>query len=762
MRDITNDVKKVLGLAETFASHTGSLIDSMHILVALASVENSYSYEILTRLGFNAEVAQSYLISVTGQPQQPALPSPMFKKILEYAALYAKNAGYEYIDTQHILLSVSFHKTCLAGKVLIRHGIDYSTILSIVNGMAYNKIGKDYEEDKEEARDETPKRRVDIPQKSEASTMDPQLLENGVDLTMRARNGKLDPVFGREKEINRVIQILSRRSKNNPIIIGEPGVGKTAVVEGLAQRIVAEEVPDFLKGKSIFSLNINSLVSGTRYRGELEDKIKNVLALIQEKDIILFIDEMHTIVTAGSSEGGLNIGNILKPVLASGTLCTIGATTISEYRKYIEKDTALERRFMTVNVEETTVPATINILKGLKEKFESHHKLIIGDDALCAAAELSARYISDRFLPDKAIDILDEACSKKRNLYGGNSDNKLNKSDIQDVIVEMTGIPLQNLTVTESERLMNMEKALGERVVGQDEALQAISKAIRRSRSGLKDPTRPVGSFIFLGPTGVGKTETAKALSEFLFGEESALIRLDMSEYMEKISSSRLIGAPPGYVGYDEGGYLTEAVRRKPYSVILLDEIEKAHTEVFNMLLQVLDDGRLTDSKGRTVDFKNTIIIMTSNLGTEQLNGRKAVGFGATEVEKSGKEEKDVQIEALKKAMRPEFINRIDNIIVFNKLNKENIKSIANLLIERVGDVLRAERNIELSISDDVLDYLTDISYDEQYGARPLKRVVETALEDKLSDDIIRNDLRNTVVKVKMHRGQPEFINAGG
>ncbi len=761
MRDLTNDVKKVLGLAETFASHTGSLIDSMHVLVALASIENSYSYEILTRLGFTSEVAQSYLISVMSQPQQPALPSPMLKKILEYAALYAKNAGYEYIDTQHVLLSVSFHKTCLAGKVLTRHGIDYSTVLSIVSGMTYNRIGREYNNEKEDVREDVEKS-VEIPDRNESSTLDPRLLENGVDLTMRARNGHLDPVFGRDKEINRVIQILSRRNKNNPIIVGEPGVGKTAVVEGLAQRIVDGQVPDFLKAKSIFSLNVNSLVSGTRYRGELEDKIKNVLSLIQGKDVILFIDEMHTIVTAGSSEGGLNIGNILKPVLASGTLSTIGATTISEYRKYIEKDTALERRFMTVNVEETTVPATVSILKGLKEKFESHHNLTISDEALRAAAELSARYISDRFLPDKAIDILDEACSKKRNLYGGGQDNQLNKSDIQDVIVEMTGIPLQNLTETESERLINMEKALAERVVGQDEALKAIAKAIRRSRSGLKDPTRPVGSFIFLGPTGVGKTETAKALSEFLFGEESALIRLDMSEYMEKNSSSRLIGAPPGYVGYDEGGYLTEAVRRKPYSVILLDEIEKAHEEVFNMLLQVLDDGRLTDSKGRTVDFKNTIIIMTSNLGTEELKSRKAVGFGAMDSEKSKDEEKNVQFEALKRAMRPEFINRIDNIIVFNKLNKENIKSIAYLLIERVGDVLRAERNIELNVTDDVLEYLTDISYDEQYGARPLKRVVETALEDKLSDDIIRNDLRNTVVNVNMFHGQPKFTNAGG
>lgn len=760
MRNVTADVKKVLGLAETFASHSGSLIDSMHILIALACVENSYAYEILNRLGFTEEVAKSYLISVLSQPPQPAMPGPMHRKVMDYANLVAKNSGYEYVDTQHILLSLSFHKSSLAGKVLIRHGIDYSTVLSIVNGMTYNRIGKSDESRPPEEKKERGSLQITKPVTS--SAMDARLLENGVDLTARARDGKLDPVFGRDKEINRVIQILSRRRKNNPVIVGEPGVGKTAVVEGLALRIASGEAPDFLKDKSIFSLNINSLVSGTRYRGELEDKIKNILSLIQEKNIILFIDEMHTIVTAGGSEGGLNIGNILKPVLVSGDMCTIGATTLSEYRKFIEKDTALERRFMVVNVEETTVAGTVAILKGLKGKFEEHHGLKIGDGALTAAAELSSRYISDRFLPDKAIDILDEACSKKRNLYGGGGERELCKGDIQDIIVEMTGIPLQNITETESTRLMNMEHALEERVVGQKEAVSAVCKALRRSRSGLKDPTRPVGSFIFLGPTGVGKTETAKALGEFLFGDENSLVRLDMSEYMEKISSSRLVGAPPGYVGYDEGGYLTEAVRRKPYSVILLDEIEKAHSEVFNMLLQVLDDGRLTDSKGRTVDFKHTIIIMTSNIGVEELNRRKVVGFTESSDDKNADDEKEIQLDALKKSMRPEFLNRIDNIVVFNKLNKENIKVIANLQIERLKDVLKSERNIELGVADSVLDYLTDISYDEVYGARPLKRVIETVLEDRLSDEIIRSDLRNTVVKVKMNRGQLEFINTGG
>ena len=756
MTNITSDVKKVLGIAETFASYTGSLIDSMHLLIALACYEKSYAYEILSRLGFSKEVAKSYLISSVNATTQSAMPSPMYQKVLDYAVLISHNTGYVQADTQHLLLSITFHKSSLGGKILLRHGIDYSTVLSIVNGMTYNNIGKSANADSEKQID-SPKVNHEI---SIVSDLDSKLLENGDDLTDKARKGVLDPVFGREKEINRVIQILSRRNKNNPVLIGEPGVGKSVIVEGLAQRIVAGEVPDFLKNKTIYSLNVNNIVSGTRYRGELEEKLKEVISALQNSSIILFIDEIHTIMSAGGTEGGLNIGNILKPVLTSSAISTIGATTISEYRKFIEKDSALERRFNVVYVEEPTVDVTIKILNGLKPKFEQHHNLEITSEAISSAASLSARYISDRFLPDKALDILDEACSRKSNSVISSEKRRLLQSDILDVVVEMTGIPVQNMTEHESERLMNMEAELRKSVVGQDEAISAISKAIRRARSGLKDPTRPVGSFIFLGPSGVGKTETAKALSRFLFGEENALIRIDMSEYMEKNSYSRLIGAPPGYVGYEEGGFLTEAVRRKPYSVILLDEIEKAHLDVFNLLLQVLDDGRLTDSKGRTVDFKNTIIIMTSNIGTSELRNKTVVGF--TTMKTKDDNESDIHLDALKRMMRPEFLNRIDNVVVFRRLSKDNIAEIANLQIENLKDVLRAERNIELKIDEEVLEHLAKVSLDDNYGARPLKRIIETVLEDKLSEEIICNDLRNTIVNVSLNDGNLIFTKIGG
>lgn len=754
MQELTNEVKKVLGLAETFASHSGSSIDSLHILMALACTERCYAYEILSRLGFTEEIAKSYLIKVFGNPQTPALPGPMYNKILEYASVVAENSGYEKTDTQHLLLSLSFHKSSLGGKVLARHGIDYSAILSIVNGMTYNSIGKSSDESIKSEKKEG----IEVSEQEKTDT-EPIINENGTDLTAKAGQGELNPVFGREKEIGRLIQILSRKFKNNPVVVGEPGVGKTAVIEGLAQKIVKGEVPDFLKGKRIFSLNVNSLVSGTRYRGELEEKIKNVLSFLQGKGIILFIDELHTIVNAGGSDGGMNLANILKPVLTDGRFSTIGATTISEYRKFIERDPALERRFMVVNVEEPTVAASLSILKGLKDTFERHHSVIITDEALSSAVELSARFVSDRFLPDKAIDIIDEACSKKRNETLRELMPELKASDIKEIIVEMTGIPLQNLTEDESVRLMNIEKALSEKVIGQKEAAMAIAKTIRRSRSGLKDPSRPAGSFIFLGPTGVGKTETAKALSEFLFGDEKSLIRIDMSEYGEKNSTSRLIGAPPGYVGYEEGGLLTEAVRRKPYSVILLDEMEKAHPEVFDVLLQVLDDGRLTDGKGRTVDFKNTIIIMTSNIGGAEVQGKTSVGFVRND---KSAEEREARIEALKKAMRPEFINRVDNIIVFNKLTKDNIVEIANIFIERIKDVLKSERNIELIVDEETKVYLANIAYNDEYGARPLKRVVETYLEDRLSEEIIRNNLKNTAVRVMMNNGRLEFYQTGG
>jgi ATP-dependent Clp protease ATP-binding subunit ClpC len=808
MGKYTLDLQKVLELAETFSYRSGGGVSSTHILVALANCENSYAYEILKRLGFTTQIANSYLVSVFSEKDSYD-PISNSQRIIDYAIRVAQVAGYNEVDTQHILLSLCYNKTCSASKILARHDIDYNVVLPIINGMNYNDIGKGNDNNSFNFDENTT-----VIEQIESSDV---LKENGIDLTEKARQKKLDPVIGRDKEINRIIQILSRRSKNNPIIVGESGVGKTAVVEGLCQRIVEGRVPEFLINKTVYSLNVNSLISGTRYRGELEDKVKNLLVAINDMKIILFIDEMHTIVNAGSSEGGLNISNILKPALVNRELCTIGATTINEYRKYIEKDPALERRFMMVNIDEPSQQDCNKILFGLKEGFEIHHRLKIDDSAILAAVNLSARYISDRFLPDKAIDILDETCAKKRNSQvvepskvaileneikdlelkiakaveiedydlAANLKNKINnfkkkqnsmlenvskgdtiiitENDICDTVAEITNIPVQKLTLEESNRLIDMEEELSQRVIGQSEALKLISQAIRRSRAGLKDKTRPVGSFVFLGPTGVGKTETAKALSECLFGDENALIRLDMSEYMEKISASRLIGAPPGYVGYDEGGYLTEAVRRKPYSIVLLDEIEKAHLEVYNMLLQVLDDGRLTDSKGRTVDFRNTIIIMTSNVGASELIKKNKVGFYETTVDSDYEDIKTKQLEALKGIMKPEFINRIDNIIIFKRLNKENILSIANLLLKGLVKLLQQERGINLIVEDKALDLIVDKAYDEDYGARPLKRTLQSMLEDQLSEEIIKNNLHDVTIRVTVNKKILNFtVDKGG
>lgn len=798
----TMDLQKVLELAETFSFRSGGNVTSTHILVALANYEHSYAYEILSRLGFSAQIANSYLVSVFVERESFDSQINNTKRIFDYAQKAALLAGYSDVDTQHILLSICYNKSCSACKILARHDIDYNVILPIINGMNYHDIGKGKNENNHNFEQNAV---------FEGIAQNDLLKDNGIDLTEKARQNKLEPVIGRDKEINRVIQILSRKNKNNPIIVGEPGVGKTAIVEGLCQRIVEGKVPEFLLNKIVYSLNVNSLISGTRYRGEFEDKIKNLLSAIQDKNIILFIDEMHTIVNAGSSEGGLNLGNILKPALVSNEFCTIGATTINEYRKYIEKDPALERRFMVVNVEEPSVEDCINILFGLKSGFESHHKLKIEEKAVISAVKLSARYINDRFLPDKAIDILDETCAKKRNNSSfipakvtlleneiKSLENQISKAvvcedydlasnlkfkieklkkeqslilknhsindtiiisedDISDTVADITDIPVRRLTLEESNRLINLEEELGKRVIGQSEAINLISKAIRRSRAGLKDKNRPVGSFVFLGPTGVGKTETAKALCEQLFGDESALIRLDMSEYMEKISASRLIGAPPGYVGYEEGGMLTEAVRRKPYSIVLLDEIEKAHTDVYNMLLQVLDEGRLTDSKGRTADFRNTIIIMTSNVGASELVKKNKVGFYEDNEENDYEDIKSKQINALKGIMKPEFINRIDNIIVFRRLNKDNILSIANLLVKALAKTLEQERGIKIILEDNALKLIVESAYDEDYGARPLKRALQSMLEDKLSEEIIKNNLNGVTIKINTNTNKLNF-----
>lgn len=750
MNGYTFKCKKVLDLAKTYASQSGNAIESYHILAALANVENSYASEILTRLGFSSEIANSYLLKTITPAETTAL-SDIAVSILDYADKLCTKLGYKEVDTQHILLAVCFFKNALAAKILLRYEIDYAKILSIVNAMSYNKIGQEGSPIEEKiVKQETLTKKTVLPD---------ILKENGVDLTEIARNKKNDEIIGREKEISRIIQILSRRKKNNPMIVGESGVGKTALVEGLAQRIVKNEVPDFLKNKTIFSLNMTSIMSGTRYRGDMEEKLKNLFSALENENIILFIDEIHSISSAGGNDSSFNVANIIKPYLLAEKFPTIGATTIGEYRKFIESDPALERRFMTVDVKEATVEDTILILKGVKSSLERHHNIIISEDTLVAAATLSDRYIADRFLPDKAIDVLDEACSKKVTQRKGNTKIKLAKKDILAIIEEMTDIPVTEMNKTQTMRLINMEEELNKRIIGQEEAVSVICKTIKRARAGLKESKRPIGSFIFLGSSGVGKTETAKALANFLFGNENALIRFDMSEYMEKASVARLIGASPGYVGYEEGGLLTEQVRRKPYSVILLDELEKANFEVFNLLLQVLDDGRITDSKGRVVSFKNTIIIMTGNVGAELLTKSDAIGFAKAESKSAENKRKEVILSELKKTLRPEFLNRIDNIVVFNELSKDNLLQIANILIERLKKVLIKEKGIKLIVDDDVIKFITETSFDILYGARPLQRSIETVIEDRLSEEILKNGLKNTTVSVKLVNNNIEFIN---
>ncbi len=628
---------------------------------------------------------------------------------------------------------------------------------------------------------------------------DNELAKFGSDLTQKAKQGKLDPVIGRSKEIERVIQILCRRTKNNPVLIGEPGVGKSAIAEGLAQKIVEDKVPEVLKGKTVFSLDLASVVAGTKYRGEFEERFKKALDSIKKAgNIILFIDEIHTLVNAGGAEGAIDAGNILKPMLARGEIQTIGATTLEEYRKYIEKDAALERRFQPIIVDQPSVEDTIEILKGLRDKYEAHHNVKITDDAIIAAANLSDRYISDRFQPDKSIDLIDEAASRKRifafslpsdikelgekikqleadkdeasasenylkaneikteldklkKLYDeGKSDYDKSKEnanlsigseDVAEIVSGWTGVPLTKITETESNKLLHLEETLKNRVIGQDNAVSAVARAIKRARAGLKDPKRPIGSFIFLGPTGVGKTELSKALAEAMFGDENLMIRVDMSEYMDKANVSKMIGSAPGYVGFDEGGQLTEKVRRKPYSVILFDEIEKAHPDVFNIMLQILEDGRLTDSHGRTVSFKNTIIIMTSNIGSSEIGNMPRVGFGSLDDENSYDDMKDKQMDALRRTLKPEFINRIDEVVIFRSLDKGDMKSICNLMLANTAKRLK-DMDIAISVTEAAKDLLVEKGYDSQYGARPLRRTIQKMLEDKLSEEILSGKLK--------------------
>lgn len=808
----TRDVQKVMEYAKTYAAHSGGTMGTEHILAGIMSVTDSYAFEILDKLKFGKESVFKNL-NVTNTSTGFIITSSQCKRAFERARVLADRAGYVLADTQHLLLALSADLTCGAAVILEKHGITFDKLLPIIDSIdrmsVSGALGARVEEE-----NSSQEQYLNDKDGGKLDEEDDPLAKFGADITVRAAQGKIDPVIGRSREIERIIQILSRRTKNNPVLIGEPGVGKTAIAEGLALRIIKSEVPESLKGKRVFSLDVGSLVAGTKYRGDFEERLKKALESLKDGNTILFIDEIHMIVSAGDKEGGMTVSNMIKPMLARGEISTIGATTIDEYRKYIEKDAALERRFQPITVEPPTVDDTVNILKGLRERYEIHHKVKITDEALVAAAVLSDRYITDRFLPDKAIDLVDEAASKLRisNLMAppeiknleeevtvikstinqcdsrgetekavslrkdlDETEAKLNalknewqsgkkyeelsvgEDDIAEVVSDWTNIPIKSLTETESVKLAHLEETLKSRIIGQDEAVNAVARAVKRARAGLKDPKRPIGSFIFLGGTGVGKTELTKALAEVMFGDESLMIRLDMSEYAEKINVSRLIGSAPGYVGFEDGGQLTERVRRKPYSVILFDEMEKAHPDVFNILLQVMEDGRLTDSHGRTVSFKNTIIIMTSNIGAEEINKMRRVGFSDGEADEADYNAmKERQIAALKAAMRPEFINRVDDIIIFRRLEKEALIKIAELLLAGLKKRL-AERKINLEFDDKVTEFIVERGYEPAYGARPVKRTIQRLIEDRLSEEIIAGTLKEQK-SVKIDCADKELI----
>lgn len=786
----TEKAKHVLSYAQSYAEKMGTgYVGSEHLLLGLLEEENTLPYKYLTEHGITMEAVIKKIESVSGVSLKPRVVTdytPRTKRILEISFMEAGNLGSGYIDSEHILLAILREGQNVACRILSSLGIPinaYSEILSLL-AEGPHEYGVEPEQPKS-------------PKQKNSST--PTLDKFGRDLTVLAREGKLDPVIGREKEISRVMQILSRRTKNNPCLIGEPGVGKTAVAEGLAQLIINGEVPELLSGKRLVTLDLSSMLAGAKYRGEFEERLKAAVdEITRSGDVILFIDEIHTIIGAGAAEGAIDASNILKPSLARGALQLIGATTITEYRKYIEKDAALERRFQPVTVGEPSINETILILKGLRDKYEAHHNVRISDDALFSAAKLSARYISDRFLPDKAIDLIDEACSKarmtsltappylkelelkiaaakkeknsaissqefelaaslrdkerelsdelKRQKDAWSEENSKNHpaitgEDIASVLSEWTKIPVNRLNESDSKRLLNLENTLHERVIGQSEAVSAVARAIRRGRMGLKDPKRPIGSFIFLGPTGVGKTELSKALSEAMFADENALIRIDMSEYMEKHSVSKLVGSPPGYVGFEEGGQLTEKIRQKPYSVILFDEIEKAHPDVFNIMLQILDDGILTDSQGRRVDFRNTVIIMTSNIGARKItDSAKSIGFSDSSAESDYEKIKESVMSDLKKAFRPEFLNRIDEIIVFKKLTREEIKQITSLMLESVKKRMQA-LDVDIEFDAKLLELIAKEGYDPSYGARPLRRAIQTDVEDFIAEKMLEGKI---------------------
>ena len=789
----TNSAQNVLEIAKEIAIELGhNYIGTEHILYGLAEEENGVASKVLENQNINAENILDEIENLIGSEERNITSlsfTPRSKRVLENAFLEARKLDSDYIGTEHILIGIMREADSIAVRILLDLGISPQKL--------YNEIVKVLEEDEDMTNNDTPQNK-----KSGSFNSTPTLNQYGTDLTKSASLGKLDPVIGRKKEIERVIQILSRRTKNNPCLIGEPGVGKTAVVEGLAEKIVQGEVPEILKDKRVVTIDLSSMIAGAKYRGDFEERIKKALNEVKKAgDVILFIDEIHTIVGAGSAEGAMDAANILKPLLARGEIQLIGATTLNEYRKYIEKDSALERRFSPVTVTEPSQEETIEILNGLRDKYEAHHNIKITDEAIKAAVELSSRYINDRFLPDKAIDLLDEASSKLRLSAFEEPDNikeleakiekmnqekesavkvqkfeeaakirdevnklkeelekeknkwknkktksvaKLTEENIAETIANWTGIPVAKITQDENKRLKNLDKELHKRVIGQNEAVEAVTKAIRRSRVGLKNPNRPIGSFLFLGPTGVGKTELSKALAESLFGTEDAMIRVDMSEFMEPHSVAKLIGAPPGYVGFDDGGQLTEKIRRKPYSVILFDEIEKAHPDVMNMLLQILEDGRLTDSQGRTVDFKNTVIIMTSNIGARLITEKKSLGFSNSSENDEAKEYEDIKknvMSELKKQLRPEFINRIDDIIVFHKLNDEEISQIIDLLLKNVEKRL-VEQGLNIKIDKSVKELIAKKGVDKEFGARPLRRAIQNLVEDKLAEEILDGNIK--------------------
>ena len=797
----TQKAQNVLQLALKNASEMGhTYIGSEHLLLGLIHEASGVAAHYLNERGADAEKIRDTVAQITGVGTPTAVTAtdmtPRTKNIIEASFYESQRYGQDYIGTEHLLLALLNERDCVAVRVLENLGVSVNDLKNDLTTFLNSSGTSDRGVNNTSSRSSNEKGAVGGKSPLDSS---PTLKSFGRDLCAMAQNGKIDPIIGRESETERVVQILSRRTKNNPCLIGEPGVGKTAVVEGLAQRIVAGNIPENLRGKTIVTLDIASMIAGAKYRGEFEERFKNVMAEVQKNpDIILFIDEIHTIIGAGAAEGAVDAANIIKPALARGEMQVIGATTISEYRKHIEKDAALERRFQSVLVGEPSKEDALLILRGLRDKYEAHHKLKISDEALSAAVSLSVRYIPDRFLPDKAIDLVDEAASRlritaftsppdlkdlenkihdlgaqkeeaisaqkfeeaaklrdeeqtlkkeyeeKKSEWTRTQDSNeltVRDTDIADVVTQWTGIPVNRLLEEESDKLLHLDELLKSRVIGQDAAVEAVSRAIRRGRMGLKDPKRPVGSFIFMGPTGIGKTELTKALASVMFGDPNAMIRLDMSEYMEKHSVSKLIGSPPGYVGFEEGGQLTEKIRRKPYSVVLFDEIEKAHPDVFNILLQVLEDGILTDSQGRHVDFRNTVIILTSNVGAGELSAAKSLGFTATTNQNDKDSKQEQMMKALKGTFRPEFLNRIDDIIIFNSLEQKDIEKIAELMLSEVADRIGA-LNIRVTFAPEVVTLLAKEGFDPAYGARPLRRAVVRLVEDAFSTEMLEGNIK--------------------